>query len=115
AADQPLYIVAQDGNPYRAPVVVPAGQPLLIPPAARFSVLVQGPPTGTYQLVTDYWNDGFFQWPPSFNGPNGYQDGYPLATIESSAPAQTPVPVPTVLHPPTDLFVPLQNAPVSFH
>lgn len=115
AADQPFVIVAQDGNPYRTPVVVPAGKPLLIPPAARFSLLVQGPPAGTYQLITEYWDDGFFQWPPSFNGPNGYEDGYPLATIESAGPAMPPFPVPKQLSPPSDLFVPLQNRKVDFN
>jgi FtsP/CotA-like multicopper oxidase with cupredoxin domain len=106
----PWILVAQDGNPYPAPVVLPAGQGLIVPPAARHSALIQLPP-GSYQLLMDFYNDGFFQWPPSFSTmPGGYEQGRAMATITSGGTAPN---VPTTLTAPFDLFEPLDREPVD--
>src|SRR4030095_17135848 len=60
----PWILVAQDGNPYPAPVVLPAGQGLIVPPAARFSALIQLP-AGSYHLLMDQYTGGFFPRAPA--------------------------------------------------
>src|SRR5262245_16597587 len=107
----PWVLVAQDGNPYPAPVTLPAGQGMIVPPAARFSALVQLS-AGSYQLLMDPYNDGFFQWPPSFGTmPGGYEQGRALATVTSGGTAPN---VPAGLTAPFDYFEPLDRDPVDF-
>lgn len=114
APDPPLPIVAQDGNPYTTPIIVPPGETLLIPPAARYSIMVSGPIAGGLELLMEYHSDGFFQWPPSF-APMGvpYQQGRALATIVTHGPLGEQTLVPPVLTPPANYFTPLQNLPVD--
>jgi suppressor of ftsI len=106
AADPPYYIVAQDGDPYMAPVAYSPGQSLLIPAGARFSVLIQGPAAGTYQLGMAPYDDGFNTWPPVPTT---------LATIVSAGAPVTPMPIPTHLTPPVNDFEPLDQEPVDTH
>jgi FtsP/CotA-like multicopper oxidase with cupredoxin domain len=102
AQDQPLVLVAQDGNPFTTPVSLTAQQPLLVPPATRYALVVQGPPAGTYELVMEPWFDGFHTWP--VNDPGASQA---LATIVSAGAQQTPIPIPASLTAPNNAFEPL--------
>lgn len=121
-SDQPLVAVAQDGNPYTKPVTYPATQPLLIPSGARFSLLVQGPPAGTYQIEMVPWNDGFSWWPPNpawsdFGGPDNLMPPpvpRTLATIVSGGDPVRPLPVPQRLTPPANYFERLDQLPVDY-
>lgn len=82
-----LYEIATDGN--RHPRVIPR-QILLLPPASRSEVFIQGGPPGTYRLKTLKFNTG----PMGFEFPQTT-----LATLVSAGPAQTPFPLPTKLPP----------------
>jgi FtsP/CotA-like multicopper oxidase with cupredoxin domain len=118
APDQPLILIAQDGNPYSKPVILDPSQRLLIPPGQRYSVLVQGPPAGTYELAMEQYSDGFFLWP---NSSGSYSVGQPLATMVSAG-RPPPVafavrPIPTKLTPPPNQgigFEPLNLQPVDY-
>lgn len=80
-----FYVLAQDGN-QRTQLV--ETKELVIPPAARYEVLVRGAKAGTYRLKTLQFS----------TGPTG--DQYPaqvLATVVSRGPrAENPVPLPAV-------------------
>jgi FtsP/CotA-like multicopper oxidase with cupredoxin domain len=93
-----FYVLAQDGN---LKTQLLQTDELLIPPAARYEVLVRGGKAGKYPL----------QALPFKTGPTG--DGYPaqkLATLVSSGdPVQDPLPLPTVFPSPPDLRL----APIS--
>ena len=78
-----LYEIARDGN--RQTRVV-AREEILLPPAARTEVLVQGGPRGVYALRTLYFDQG------------ADGDQYPeviLATLISAGRPEAPVPLPT--------------------
>ena len=117
-SDQPLVAVAQDGNPYTKPVTYPPDKPVLMPSGVRFSLLVQGPPAGSYALEAVPWNDGFVVWPTSptarFLGEN-LPESRTLATIVSGGNPQPPRPVPARLTPPANYFEPLNQMPVDYH
>src|SRR5262249_61458637 len=71
------------------------------------------PRRGRYELVRDFYKEGFFQWPPSFSTmPGGYEQGRARATITSGGTAPN---VPTTLPAPFDLFEPLDREPVDFN
>jgi FtsP/CotA-like multicopper oxidase with cupredoxin domain len=112
APDQPLVLVAEDGDPFRKPVVLDPSQRLLFPPGQRYSLIVQGPPAGTYELAMEQYSDGFFIWPSSTTGV--YSLGYPLATVVSSGSPVPPQPIPQRLTPPTDQFENLSKQRVNF-
>jgi FtsP/CotA-like multicopper oxidase with cupredoxin domain len=115
APDQPLVLIAQDGDPYTKPVILDPTQRLLLPPAQRYSLLVQGPPAGTYELAMEQYSDGFFLWPASTGG---YSVGQPLATVVSGGtPVTPPQRIPAKLTPPPNQgigFEPLNQEPVAF-
>jgi suppressor of ftsI len=78
-----LYEIARDGN--RQTRVV-AREEILLPPAARTEVLVQGGPRGIYSLRTLYFDQG------------ADGDQYPeviLATLISAGRPEAPLPLPT--------------------
>jgi len=87
-----FYVIAQDGNLKNRIVQT---KELLIPPAARYEVLVRGAKHGKYPLKAIKFK----------TGPQG--DHYPaqkLATVVSSGPrVQTQTPLPTVFPSPPDL------------
>jgi len=95
-----FYILAQDGDLKNQLI---ATNELLIPPAARYEVLVRGTKKGKYALKAKAFN----------TGPDG--DRYPaqkLATLVSSGdPVENPRPLPTVFPSPPDLrLVPISTA-----
>jgi FtsP/CotA-like multicopper oxidase with cupredoxin domain len=95
-----FYVLAQDGNLKNQLV---ATDELLIPPAARYEVLVRGAKPGKYPLQAQAFN----------TGPTG--DHYPaqkLATLVSSgSPVTDERPLPTVFPSPPDLrLVPISTA-----
>lgn len=78
-----LYEIGKDGNRNTRLV---ERQEIVLPPAARAEVVVQGGPHGVYALRTLYYDQG----------PDG--DQYPevvLATLISEGRAETPLPLPT--------------------
>jgi FtsP/CotA-like multicopper oxidase with cupredoxin domain len=87
-----FYVISQDGNPTTGLV---EQKELLIPPAARYEVLVRGARPGKYRLKALAFN----------TGPQG--DHYPaqvLATVVSKRPAvANPLPLPTVFPSAPDL------------
>jgi suppressor of ftsI len=83
-------VIAQDGNSLRRPV---ERTTLLIPPGARFDVLVRGPETGSRILKTLPFDQGFANFPEDT-----------LATLEVSGPAADPLPEPDRLAPPKQRF-----------
>jgi FtsP/CotA-like multicopper oxidase with cupredoxin domain len=87
-----FYVLAQDGNLKNQLV---ATDELLIPPAARYEVLIRGGKAGKYALQAQAFN----------TGPDG--DRYPaqkLATLVSGGdPVAVPRPLPTVFPSPPDL------------
>ncbi len=87
-----FYVLAQDGNPTTGLI---EQRELLIPPAARYEVLVRGGRPGTYRLKAQAFN----------TGPQG--DSYPaqvLATVVSKGPAvANPPPLPVVFPSDPDL------------
>jgi len=87
-----FYVLAQDGNLKNQLVQT---DELLIPPAARYEVLVRGGKAGKYPLHAQAFK----------TGPAG--DGYPaqkMATLVSSGdPVANPLPLPTVFPSPPDL------------
>jgi suppressor of ftsI len=112
AADQPLTVVAVDGNPLRAPQRLGAGESFLLSPGSRVSLLVVGPPAGTYELVQKYHFQGFDQWPASFSN-DGYALNRPLATVVSEGSPADARALPGRLTPPKDYFEPLDQAHVD--
>jgi suppressor of ftsI len=77
-----LYEIARDGNRHTQVV---AQEEILLPPAARTEVLVQGGPRGIYALRTLYFNQG------------ADGDQYPeviLATLISAGRPEAPIPLP---------------------
>lgn len=98
-ADQPLVLVAQDGNPYRTPATQSADRPLVMVEGSRYSLLVKGPPAGTYELVMEEYFDGFRTWPART-----------LATVVSAGVPLEPPVIPTHLTPPANAFEPLDRA-----
>jgi FtsP/CotA-like multicopper oxidase with cupredoxin domain len=115
--DQPIVAIAQDGNPYTRPVTYPATKPLLIPSGARFSLLVQGPPAGSYQIEMVPFHDGFVWWPTSpsavFLGDN-LPEARTLATIVSGGEPVRPPSIPSKLTPPANYFEGLERLPVDY-
>src|SRR4029453_17572222 len=113
--DQPIVAISQDGTPYTKPVTYPSTKPLLIPSGARFSLLVQGPPAGSYQIEMVPWNDGFAIWPPragwrfwdGSDSPNLPAQPRTLATIMSGGTSMRPRPLPHRPTSPANFFVPL--------
>jgi suppressor of ftsI len=96
-----LHVVAQDANPVWR---VWTADHLVMPPGARFEVLVQGAKAGTYPLKTRAYS----------TGPGG--DRYPatkLATVVSSGKAQRPAALPTGLVPKTLRWGYLGNQPIA--
>jgi FtsP/CotA-like multicopper oxidase with cupredoxin domain len=78
-----LYEIARDGNRHTQVV---AQEEILLPPAARTEVLVQGGPRGIYALRTLYFDQG------------ADGDQYPeviLATLISAGLPEAPIPLPT--------------------
>jgi suppressor of ftsI len=94
----PFYIIGIDGNLQNQIIET---RELLIPPAARYEVLVRGPKKGKYRLHAEAFN----------TGPAG--DAYPhqlLATLLSRGHKVDPIPLPSVFPPVTNL----SELPVDF-
>ncbi|MBF8185101.1 multicopper oxidase family protein [Nonomuraea sp. K274] len=86
-----LTVLAQDANPANR---VWSDEALLLPPGARYDVLVQGPPAGRTRLITTAYN----------TGPDG--DSYPettLATLVSAGRPMWPASIPAAFAPIDDL------------
>lgn len=102
--EQPLYEVAEDGNPFTQ--VVPKTAPnanLLVPPGQRWSLLIQGGQAGqTWTLQTAGYNMGFYTWPATT-----------LMTISFQGTPVAPRPIPTSLTPPNNPYVDLRPVPES--
>ncbi len=98
--EQPLYQVAEDGNPFTQ--VVPNAD-LLLPSGQRWSLLIQGGQAGqTWTLQTAGYNMGFYTWPPTT-----------LMTITFQGTPVAPRPIPTSLTPPNNPYVDLRQLPES--
>ena len=86
-----FYLLSQDGNPTTRLIEL---KELVIPPAARYEVLVRGARPGKYRLQARAFN----------TGPAG--DHYPaqlMATVVSRGPAMPKIPLPTVFPSSPDL------------
>jgi FtsP/CotA-like multicopper oxidase with cupredoxin domain len=80
-----LHQIASDANPLRE---VRSRNQILLSAGERVEVLIQGGPEGDYALHSLPWGaDLEFQAQPDF----------PIATLFSSGPAETPAPLPTTL------------------
>lgn len=89
-ARDPLTVVAQDGNSLDRPV---QRSSLLIPPGARFDVLVRGPASGSRVLETLPFDQGAATFPKD-----------PLATLDVTGARAPDIAPPRRLTPPTQGF-----------
>jgi suppressor of ftsI len=90
-------VVAQDGNSLRRPVTA---KTVLIPPGARFDILVRGPSAGKRVLKTFPFDQGFAKFGTAT-----------LATLEVKGPPAEPLAPPEELTPPHQRFPDKRGTP----
>jgi suppressor of ftsI len=85
-----FHVVSEDARPVWK---VWTATSLVLPPGKRYDVLVEGPPSGTYQLKALPYHQGVMN----------QGNAVPLATVRSAGPGQTPRAIPAGLVPKEDL------------